>query len=210
MQRSPKPSQRIRLLLALMAVSLLCSAGCSRQLGASGLTDSARDGQLPFDRVSDGAGISPTKRFELDEIPAGTQLNVRLQLPLSSAGVRAGDSFSAVLDDPVIVGEKTIVPRGALITGSVMAAKASAESHDPGYLRVTLVSMVVNGKTIPLRTSSVFAKGGSYVSSPIIIGSGLSSVTAVESSSNHFKGDVRFSTGHRLTFRLAQPIQSQS
>ena len=118
--------------------------------------------------------------------------------------------FSAVLDDPVIVGEKTIVPRGALITGSVMAAKASAESHDPGYLRVTLVSMVVNGKTIPLRTSSVFAKGGSYVSSPIIIGSGLSSVTAVESSSNHFKGDVRFSTGHRLTFRLAQTIQSQS
>jgi hypothetical protein len=210
MKRSPQPSQLMRLLLALMAATLLSFAACSHQVGASGLTDNAKAGQLPFDRVSDGAGTSPTKRFDLDEIPAGTQLNIRLQLPLSSAGVRAGDSFSAVLDDPVIVGEKTIVPRGALITGSVMAAKASAESHDPGYLRLTLVSMAVNGKTIPLRTSSVFAKGGSYVSSPTITGSRLSSTTGGESSSNHFKDDVRFSTGHRLTFRLAQPIQSQS
>ncbi len=209
MKRSPQPSRRIRLLCALM-VTLLWSAACSHQLGASGLTDNAKRDQLPFDRVSEGAGLSPTKRFDPDEIPAGTQLNVRLQLPLSSGGVRVGDSFSAVLDDPVIVGEKTIVPRGALITGSVMAAKASAAPRDPGYLRLTLVSMVVNGKTIPLRTSSIFAKGISYVNSPTIIGSGLNSATGGESSSNHFKDDVRFSTGHRLTFRLAQPIQSQS
>ena len=191
-------------------MTLFCSAACSHQLGASGLTDNAKRDQLPFDRVSDGAGISPTKRFDPDEIPAGTQLNVRLQLPLSSGGVRVGDSFSAVLDDPVIVGQKTIMPHGALITGSVMAAKASTAPHDPGYLRLTLVSMVVNGKTIPLRTSSIFAKGISYISSPTIIGSGLNSATVGESSSNHFKDDVRFSTGHRLTFRLAQPIQSQS
>jgi len=47
----------------------------------------------------------------------------------------------------VIVAEKTVVPRGALVTGSVMATKAS-EVHDPGYLRLTLISIVVNGKTI--------------------------------------------------------------
>ena len=109
----------------------------------------------------------------------------------------------------MIVAEKTVVPRGTLVTGSVMATKAS-ELHDPGYLRLTLVSMVVNGKTIPLRTSSVFAKGGSYASSPTIIGSGLRFRDRLEFSLSPFKDDVRFSTGHSLTFRLAQPFNPQS
>jgi hypothetical protein len=87
-----------------------------------------------------------------------------------------------------------------------MATKAS-ELHDPGYLRLTLISMVVNGKTIPLRTSSIFAKGGSYASSPTINGSALNSRQFSLSPS---KDDVRFSTGHSLTFRLAQPFNPQS
>lgn len=195
-----------RVSCALMAATLLLSTACSRQLGGSGLTEGAKRSQLPFDRVSDAGGISPTDGVEVDEIPAGTQLNIRLQLPLSSASARVGESFSAVLDTPVIVAEKTVVPRGTLVTGSVMATKAS-ELHDPGYLRLTLISMVVNGKTIPLRTSSIFAKGGSYASSPTINGSALNSSQFSLSPS---KDDVRFSTGHSLTFRLAQPFNPQS
>jgi hypothetical protein len=74
-------------------------------------------------------------------------------------------------------------------------------------LRLTLISMVVNGKTIPLRTSSIFAKGGWYASSPTINGSALNSG---QFSLNPSKDDVRFSTGHSLTFRLAQPFNPQS
>jgi hypothetical protein len=203
MKRSRKAG---RVSCALMAATLLLSTACSRQLGASGLTEDSKRSQLPFDRVSDAGGISPTDGVEGDEIPAGTQLNIRLQLPLSSASARVGESFSAVLDAPVIVAEKTVVPRGTLVTGSVMATKAS-ELHDPGYLRLTLISMVVNGKTIPLRTSSIFAKGGSYASSPTINGSALNSSQFSLSPS---KDDVRFSTGHSLTFRLAQPFNPQS
>ena len=207
MKRSRQAGQRVSLFCALKAATLFLSTACSRQLGAPGITEGNKNRQLPFDRVSDAGGISPTDGFEVDEIPTGTQLDIRLQSPLSSASARVGESFSAVLDAPVIVAEKTVVPRGALVTGSVMATKASAELDDPGYLRLTLISMVVNGKTIPLRTSSIFAKGGSYASSPTISGSALNSS---QFSLNPSKDDVRFSTGHSLTFRLAQPFNPQS
>jgi len=209
MKTSPQAHSRITLFCALMAATLWSTA-CSRQFGAPGFTDDTKGAQLPFDHVSDGSGISPTGGFDIDEVPTGTPVNIRLQTALSSARARVGESFSAVLDDPVILGGKTIVPRGALVTGSVMAAKASADRHDPGYLRLTLTSILVNGKMIPLRTSGIFAKGGSHISKPALSALALDSANPSGSPLVPSNDDVRFSTGHRLTFRLAQPFHWQS
>ena len=55
------------------------------------------------------------------------------------------------------------------------SGKGFAGEHDPGYLRVTLVSIVVNGKSIALQTSSIFAKGGSYATPQIPDGQELRS-----------------------------------
>jgi hypothetical protein len=193
--------------------------GCSHQLAvpASGGTPDAS--QLPFDRVSDNSGISPTAGFATDGIPAGIELTVRLQLALSSADSRVGDSFQAVLDEPVVVAGRTVLPRGTPFTGSVVAAKAAGGPQDPGYLRMTLVSMAVDGKSIALQTSSIFAKGRSYKSrkTPTVKSSesdGRAEVaeSAVNSGSGSdlpfhpSQGDIRFSTGHRFSFRLAQPL----
>jgi len=194
--------------------------GCSRQLAVPGSTGTADSSQLPFDRVSDNSGISPTAGFATDGIPAGIELTVRLQLPLSSADSRVGDSFQAVLDEPVVVAGRTVLPRGTPFTGSVVAAKASGGPQDPGYLRMTLVSMAVDGKSIALQTSSVFRKGGSHKSrkTPTVKssesdrrGEMAESVVNSGSGSDSFflpsQGDIRFSTGHRFTFRLAQPLR---
>jgi hypothetical protein len=95
--------------------------------------------------------------------------------------------------------------------------------HGPGYLRVTLTSIVVNGKPVPLRTSSVFAKGGTYGKHPMLTmnRSAMDDKTAFAQSTADStndperlsqplirpgEGNVRFSTGRRLTFRLAQPL----
>jgi hypothetical protein len=226
MKRSRQASRPITLLgLALAALhlaALVWTTGCSRQVGVPGQSATAKTTQLPFDRVSDGGGISPTAGFSFDGIPAGTELTIRLQSALSSAKSRMGDSFPAVIDDPVIVAGRTIALRGATVTGSIVAAKASGDLHDPGYLRVTLTSIVVNGKTVPLRTSSIFAKGGSYgkrvgpttrISAAdghgVPAGSALQPAKGDEPSFTLGHGDVRFSTGHRLTFRVAQPLHPQ-
>jgi hypothetical protein len=140
--------------------------------------------------------MSPTAGFSFDGIPAGTEVTVRLQSALSSADSRAGDSFQAVLVEPIVVAGKMVVPPGAAVTGSVVAGKTSGGLNAPGYLRVTLASIAMNGKPIPLETSSIFAKGGSHKKYG----------APTEPSINPGQGDVRFSTGRRLTFRLVQPL----
>jgi hypothetical protein len=214
-------------LMSLTWVTLLSTTGCSRQLPvpAAGVTSNA--GHLPFDRTSEASGISPTAGFTFDGIPIGTAVTVRLELALSSADCRAGDSFDAVVDEPVIVAGKTVVPRGAVVTGSVMAAKASRYVHGPGYLRVTLTSIVLNGKAVPLRTSSIFAKAGTYekremlaMNRAAIDDKGAVAESTVDSAADPERlaqpsirpgqSDVGFSTGRRLTFRLAQPLHSAS
>jgi hypothetical protein len=210
---------RLGAVLTLACVTTAWVTGCSRQLAvpASGATGDSN--QLPFDRVSENTGFSPTSEFTTDEIPVGIKFTVRLQLALSSADSRVGDSFQAVLDEPVLVAGKTVLPRGTPFSGSVIAAKASGGPADPGYLRVTLVSMAVDGKSIALQTTSVFAKGGSYINrkTPTMKSSTAdargevaeSAVNSGSGSASFFlpgQGDVRFSTGHRFTFRLAQPL----
>jgi hypothetical protein len=219
-----RPLKVLGLTLATLAwVVLIWTAGCSRQLSVPASSGTAKSSQLPFERVSDSSGISPTSGFSFDGIPAGTEITVRLQTALSSAHSRVGQSFDAVVDEPVIVSGKTVVPSGATVTGSVLAARTSRSRHQPGYLRLTLASIVVNGKAVPLRTSSVFAKGASYGKREApamtrsaadgkgaVAESALDSANRTEPSSSPVQGDVRFSTGRRLTFRLTQPLHLES
>ncbi len=198
--------------------SSIWTTGCSRQLPAPASSGTAKSSQLPFERVSDGGGISPTSGFSFDGIPAGTAIAVRLQAALSSTDSRVGQSFVAIVDEPVMVGGKTVVPSGAMVTGSVLATRASRSPHQPGYLRLTLTSMMVNGKAVPLQTSSIFAKGASYGKRQELAmmnpaADGTSSMAASAKSANGtqpsftpVQADVRFSTGHRFTFRVAQPV----
>lgn len=223
----------VRLALASLAwVTFAGMMGCSRQLPVPASSGTAGSAHLPFDRVSDGGGISPTSGIAFDGLPAGTEISVRLQAALSSADSRVGDSFAAVVDEAVIVAGKIAVPQGAMVTGNVMVARASRSPREPGYLRVTLTSIVVKGKAVPLRTSSIFAKGASYAKREARAmktsgenDKGALAQSAADStnggalpnqagSSASLPGpgprDVRFSTGHRLTFRLAQPLRLES
>ena len=118
----------------------------------------------------------------------------------------------------MVVDGKTVVPRGAAVTGSVVAAKASGRRHGPGYLRLTLASIAMDGKSVPVQTSSIFAKRGSYekrkaatmnrfeADNQGAAESTVDSGNGTEAAYHPGPGDVRFSTGHRLTFRLARPL----
>ena len=213
--------KQVRRLTLLFAV--VCATGCAREVGVSGTPAApAATAQLPFDRVSDNAGISPTADLTPDGIPVGTELAVRLQLALSSADAHAGDSFAAVLDAPIVLDGKRLLPRGTPVTGIVLAAHAFDRPEDPGYLRLTLVSISVNGKQIALRTSNIFAKGSTSASriAPDFDKSvgGKTLPTAAESGASPklqtsyvpANSDVRFSTGHRFTFRLTEPLHLPS
>src|ERR1044071_7333628 len=54
------------------------------------------------------------------EIPSGTTIKIRMIDRLTSAEARVGDTFRASLEDPIMVNDKELYPRGADITGRVV------------------------------------------------------------------------------------------
>ncbi len=165
-------------------------------------------------------------------IPAGTVVNVRLQNSVSSATANPGQTFDATLDEPLVVNGKTVAPRGAAVTGRVVEAKSSGRLHDSGYLRLTLSSIAVNGKSVPVETSSLFAKGANHNKrNAALIGGGAGAGALIGGLAGGGKGaligglvgagagtggayatgkkDVAFGAERRLSFRLTQPLTTK-
>ncbi len=190
----------MRLLGVLLCLAL--TAACSRQLGVlSSSGDHHPDHELPFDRTSEANGISPTQALASVTIPAGTPIGVVLSSQLSSSAAHPGDTFQATLNEPITVRGQILAPRGAVITGRVIAAKIGDSRH-AGYLRITLSSIVLNGKALDLHTSGVFAKGtaGTHQKRADVSDADLGLHDSLSSV------DAKFSTGRRLSFRLVQPL----
>ena len=205
-----KPKSATKLWLALLP--LVLNAGCARQMVPQMTGDRSPAGQqLPFEGTADTRGISPTAEFTPALIPAGTTITVRLSSSLSSAFSRPGDSFGAILEEPIIVQGQTVAPQGATITGKVLDARPSGQLREPGYLRLVLTAVLLKGKVTQLQTSSIFAKGGPRGKrSPTVLGTSLPSVGKSAPVLPPDQLDVRYETGQRLTFRLVDPLPLRS
>ncbi len=156
-------------IISVLMLVLALSVGCARQPNPQAADENyaapkGDDRTLPFDRDSKKNGISPSGTLvpTPQNLPAGTPITIRLQSAVSSASSHSGDTFEGVVEEPIVIQGQTAVPRGANATGRVVAAKASGRLHDPGYLRLTLASISINGKDVPVQTSSIFIKGASH------------------------------------------------
>src|SRR5450631_292081 len=116
--------------IVLLALSLLCACGRPPAENAAGTPDSQK---LPFDRQSSATGITPSQVLvpSSTKLPEGTPIPVRLQSAISSASAHAGDTFNAIIDEPVVIDGQTLVAAGTPVIGRVLEAKPSASS--PGH-----------------------------------------------------------------------------
>ena len=197
------PSPAGHLTIVLLMLSLISACGRPTSDSGGNASSSADSQKLPFDRQPRSTGISPSQSLipSATKLPEGTPIPIRLLSALSSASAHAGDTFGAIVDEPVVVDGQTLIDRGTPATGRVLEAKPSANSLAPGYLRIVLVSLDVGGRPVKIETSSIFAKGGVHEE--------RNRATGAASAVSRKDKDIVFGIDRRLTFRLTQTIDLQ-
>lgn len=80
-------------------------------------------------------------------VPKGTQLTAVVDQTLRSTKTHEGDTFAASLARPVKIDGKTVLPKGAHVTGKVVHLKKNE-------LKVELASVTLHGKSYDLQTNT--------------------------------------------------------
>ena len=96
------------------------------------------------------AAVKPRREVEL---APGTVVTVRTTRALSTVRDRTKDPFSATLDEPVLVNDIEVLPRGTKFTGHVTASEASGRMEGHAVLSITLDAFEVNGERHQVETS---------------------------------------------------------
>jgi hypothetical protein len=213
------------LVLPILLLILALAAGCSRpsDLPADERVKQADQSKLPFEdnaakgnsvsNVGDGnsgeANADPASNGDprpaggpfqtpssVPDLPPGTLVTVRVESQIFTDRTGEEGTFAGVVDEPVVMDGKMAVPSGAAVTGRIEAAPASDGGRGRGYIRLTLDTITIAGKTMPLRTSSLFVRGSA--------GQVLSPGQTYEEPAHPTV--TRLQKGRRLTFRLAATV----
>jgi hypothetical protein len=208
---------------AAVLTYLAFGAACARQGGSqhTGANLSASEEAPPFQQVQNVASSEHTLAIPQDSkpatvlpfhaalpciLPSGTFLTVKLDRTLELERVHAGDTFVASVAGSILIDGRTVIDSGTQVTGRIESAQASSPrlgrstipgmNRGKGYVQLTLIALVVDGKQLPLQTASLFARGTSLQSNP--------SPRRIDTD---LQSDiVRVQKGRRLTFRLIAPI----
>ena len=132
-----------KLCLALAAAALVSFMGCSNQ-AKNEHTKTAKKAE-PAKPAAVSKAPEPTAMVT---VPKGTAINATVGQTLATDKNKVGDTFAGTLTAPIQVEGKTVIPKGAKVTGRIVKIR----KHE---LKVTLASVVVHGKSYELETNSV-------------------------------------------------------
>jgi hypothetical protein len=90
----------------------------------------------PTPKPAAAAAPAPAPAPKAVTVPAGTAINVRLTQAVDVDSSQAGMSVKGVVDDPVMVGGSTVIPRGA--SAMLQAVKVEQSGKMKGSDKITL------------------------------------------------------------------------
>ncbi len=128
-------------------------------------------------------------RLTAATIPAGTTLTVSTVSLISSQAV-VGRSFEAKIAQDVSVKGNVVLKAGTKAFGKITSSRANPRKSGPLAVELSLIDM--NGRRIPVTTSSVQPHGPPQ--------------TARQAHYGHTAGTTVVNPGTRLQFQLVQPM----
>ena len=123
--------------------------------------DTSRIVELKQAGVSERILALMVKQGSTRELPQGSEISVRLIDSVDSDRNNQGDEFRASLEDPITIGNDVVVPRGADARVKLVREQESGKLTGKAGLTVQLISITVDGKTIPVNSSDVSEYSGS-------------------------------------------------
>lgn len=164
------------------------------------------------------------------EVPQGTPLVLRLIDDVDSTRDTVGQTFRASMDEPVVVGERTVITRGADVVVKLVEDKQSGKLTGRTELTLDVQSVTINGRLVDVHTeevtqasSSRTGKTGQVVGGGAALGAIIGAIAgggkgaAIGAVSGAAAGGavqvitkgekVKIPSETRLTFTLQQPIR---
>ena len=89
------------------------------------------------------------------ELPAGTNLAIRMIDAVDSERNSVGQTFAASLDEPVMINGQTVIARGADVVVKLVDAKESGKLTGRTTLTLDLMSLKVQNRMVDVNTQTV-------------------------------------------------------
>jgi hypothetical protein len=88
-----------------------------------------------------------------NEVPAGTELDVRLQNSLNSGTAQVEDRFEATTLVDLNVNGRVLIPAGSVMRGVVTAVEPATRTNRTARMTVSFDQVTVNGRSYPMRAT---------------------------------------------------------
>jgi len=134
------------------AVLVLVLAACSSnpsQSTSSTATPAGGSGSQP---AASNAASTPAPAPPI-VVPSGTEFTVSMASAVGSKTSHDNDPFEATLAEPVVVGDKVVIPKGASCSGIVTQAHPAGRFKGAATLGITLRSVTVNGQPYAIQSA---------------------------------------------------------
>jgi len=126
--------------------------------------DALRARQAEDRKAAEAAQLEERKRQAVEaatmvEIPAGTELDVRLTSRLNSGTASVEDRFEAVTVEAFSLNERTVIPAGSVLRGIVSSVQPATRTNRTSNLTISFDQLTIDSRSYQIRGSVQEIKG---------------------------------------------------